>query len=194
MFQFVRIMVVFLVLFAHGGLFGQNSAAESRAARTQERAVDISGSYKLSPADAIDVQVFGESDLSKEYTVSENGTISFPLIGTIKVSGLKASQIERLLTQKLQKGFLVNPRVNVTIRGYRPFFVSGAVIAPGSFKFEPGLTIRKALTMAGGLTERASKSKIYVLSEGKASAKPRKAKLDEPLRPGDVITVEESFF
>jgi polysaccharide biosynthesis/export protein VpsN len=194
MFEFVRIVFVVLALIACGELCAQSPAAESTGTPATVRAADISGSYKLSPADAIDVQVFGESDLSKEYVISENGTISFPLIGTVKVSGLRSAQIERLLTKKLQKGFLVNPRVNVTIRGYRPFFVSGQVVAPGSFKFEPGLTIRKALTMAGGLTERASKSKIYVLSEGKASTKPRKAKLDEPLRPGDVITVEESFF
>ena len=200
MHQIFRLVVSALILLACCKLWAQIPAVgTSQASITESAAIadsglDIAGSYKLRPADAIDVQVFGESDLSKEYTISENGTISFPLLGTLKVAGLKASQIERLIVKRLQKGFLINPRVNVAIRGYRPFFVSGQVQSPGSFKFEPGLTIRKALTMAGGFTERASKSKIYIVSEGQASAKPRRAKLDESLSPGDVITVEESFF
>ena len=191
MSQFVRLIFAIICLSSLCELSAQTRPASTVAASSP---IDISGSYKLSPADAIDVQVFGEADLSKEYTISENGTISFPLLGTLKIAGLKSAQIERLITKKLQKGFLLNPRVNVTIRGYRPFFVSGQVQAPGSFKFEPGLTVRKALTMAGGFTERASKSKITIVSEGRSSSMPRKAKMDEPLRPGDVITVEESFF
>jgi polysaccharide biosynthesis/export protein VpsN len=191
MSQFVRLIFAITCLGFLSELSAQTPSASPVAPSS---AIDISGSYKLSPADAIDVQVFGEAELSKEYTISENGTISFPLLGTLKIAGLKAAQIERLITKKLQKGFLLNPRVNVTIRGYRPFFVSGQVEAPGSFKFEPGLTIRKAITMAGGFTERASKSKITIVSEGQSSSRPRKAKMDEPLRPGDVITVEESFF
>lgn len=194
MHQIVRLFIAVFVLLTCCELLAQVQSGSPKPAADAATSSDISGSYKLSPADAVDVQVFGEADLSKEYVISENGTISFPLLGTLKIAGLKASQIERLLVKRLQKGFLVNPRVNVTIRGYRPFFVSGQVQAPGSFKFEPGLTIRKALTMAGGFTERASKSKIYIVSEGKSTGKPRKAKMDEPLRPGDVITVEESFF
>jgi len=194
MHQIVRLFVISFFLLTCTQLLAQVPSGASKPTELTAPSLDIAGSYRLRPADAIDVQVFGEADLSKEYTISENGTISFPLLGTLKIAGLKATQIERLIIKKLRNGFLVNPRVNVTIRGYRPFFVSGQVQAPGSFKFEPGLTIRKALTMAGGFTERASKSKIYIVSEGQSASKPRRAKIDEPLRPGDVINVEESFF
>jgi len=194
MHQIVRLVIIAFFILSCCQSLAQVPAGATKPTALISPSLDIAGSYKLRPADAIDVQVFGEADLSKEYTISENGTISFPLLGTLKIAGLKATQIERLIIKKLRNGFLVNPRVNVTIRGYRPFFVSGEVQAPGSFKFEPGLTIRKAVTMAGGFTERASKSKIYIVSEGQSASKPRRAKIDDPLRPGDVITVEESFF
>jgi polysaccharide biosynthesis/export protein VpsN len=57
------------------------------------------------------------------------------------------------------------------------------------------MTARKAITIAGGFTERASKSRIYVISENAATdAKPRKIKIDGEVKPGDIISVEESFF
>ena len=66
--------------------------------------------------------------------------------------------------------------------------------AGGSYPYQPGLTIRKAVSVAGGFTERASKEKIFVIREKDKSAKPFKADLEAPVLPGDIITVEESFF
>jgi polysaccharide biosynthesis/export protein VpsN len=151
--------------------------------------------YALAPGDLISVVVFGESELSKDYTVGESGKIAFPLIGEVGVLGLKTHQIERLLTQKLKGGFLINPRVNVTIRTYRSVYVNGQVKSPNGYPFVPGMTVRKLISIAGGFTERASKSRIFVISEiAGASSNPRKVKLDAEVRPGDIISVEESFF
>jgi polysaccharide biosynthesis/export protein VpsN len=195
MFRVFLIVLASIFGTAHAAKPNPAPAAATDPVRDPVRAAsDIAESYRVSPADTLSVEVFGEEDLTKEFTISESGTIAFPLIGTVKVGGLRSIEIEKLLNKKLRKGFLLNPRVTVTVRGYRPFFVSGQVISPGSFKFEPGLTVRKAVTMAGGFTERASKSKIYVVSEGANTSKPRKVKLDDALKPGDVITVEESFF
>ena len=151
--------------------------------------------YALAPGDLISVEVFGEPDLSKEYTVGESGKIAFPLIGETTVLSLKTKQVERLIRQKLKAGFLVNPRVNVTIRTYRSVYVNGQVKTPNGYPFVPGMTVRKLISIAGGFTERASKSRIYVISEvAGASSSPRKVKLDAEVRPGDIISVEESFF
>ncbi len=151
--------------------------------------------YALAPGDLISVVVFGEGELSKDYTVGESGKIAFPLIGEVAVVGLKTTQIERLLTQKLKSGFLINPRVNVTIRTYRSVYVNGQVKSPNGYPFVPGMTVRKLISIAGGFTERASKSRIFVISEiAGASSNPRKVKLDAEVRPGDIISVEESFF
>jgi polysaccharide biosynthesis/export protein VpsN len=151
--------------------------------------------YQLAPGDTISVVVFGETELSKEYTVGESGRIAFPLLGGVEVIGLKTKQIEKLLVQKLKAGFLVNPKVNVSIRSYRAVYVNGQVRSPNGYPFVPGMTVRKLISIAGGFTERASQSRIFVISDNAgANASPRKVKLDAEVRPGDIISVEESFF
>ena len=77
---------------------------------------------------------------------------------------------------------------------YREFYVNGEVEAPGGFPYQPGLTVRKAISLAGGFKERASKEKIFVIHEGAADDKPIKTSLEARVKPGDIITVEESFF
>ena len=151
--------------------------------------------YALAPGDLISVVVFGEPELSKDYTVGESGKIAFPLIGEVTVLNLKTKQVERLLRKRLKSGFLVNPRVNVTIRTYRSVYINGQVKNPSGYPFVPGMTVRKLISIAGGFTERASTSRIYAISEvAGASTSPRKVKLDAEVRPGDIISVEESFF
>ena len=167
-------------------------AAESNVATIQKSVIF---DYALAPGDLISVEVFGEPELSKEYTVGESGKIAFPLIGEVTVLSLKTKQVERLIRLKLKSGFLVNPRVNVTIKTYRSVYINGQVKTPNGYPFVPGMTVRKLISIAGGFTERASKSRIYVISEvAGASSSPRKVKLDAEVRPGDIISVEESFF
>ncbi len=167
-------------------------AAESNVATIQKNVIF---DYALAPGDLISVEVFGEPELSKEYTVGESGKIAFPLIGEVTVLSLKTKQVERLIRLKLKSGFLVNPRVNVTIKTYRSVYINGQVKTPNGYPFVLGMTVRKLISIAGGFTERASKSRIYVISEvAGASSSPRKVKLDAEVRPGDIISVEESFF
>lgn len=168
------------------------NTTDSAAAMIQKNVIF---DYALAPGDLISVEVFGEPELSKEYTVGESGKIAFPLIGEVSVLNLKTKEVEGLLSQKLQSGFLVNPRVNVTIRTYRSVYINGQVKTPNGYPFVPGMTVRKLISIAGGFTERASKSRIYVISEvAGTSTNPRKVKLDAEVRPGDIISVEESFF
>ncbi|RMD69472.1 MAG: polysaccharide export protein [Gammaproteobacteria bacterium] len=149
--------------------------------------------YRLATGDTIHIHVFGEKDLSVDATVNERGVISYPLLGELKVAGMTVQEVEDLITRRLKDGYLVNPRVNVTVKEYRPFFITGAVNSPGSYPYRPGLTLRQAVTLAGGFTERASKGRIYVIHEG-GPDKPERMHLNDPVRPGDTITVKESFF
>lgn len=182
-----------LVVFAFLTMTNVQAAAEPAA--NASTAKNVIFDYALAPGDLISVVVFGEPELSKDYTVGESGKIAFPLVGEVTVLGLKTKQVERLLRQKLKSGFLVNPRVNVTIRTYRSVYINGQVKSPNGYPFVPGMTVRKLISIAGGFTERASTSRIYVISEvAGASTSPRKVKLDAEVRPGDIISVEESFF
>ena len=81
----------------------------------------------------------------------------------------------------------------MSILEYRPFFIYGEVHKPGGYPFQPGLTISKAVALAEGFTERASDSKIYVI-RGESYKRPIKVDLNTYLLPGDVVTIEQSFF
>jgi protein involved in polysaccharide export with SLBB domain len=151
--------------------------------------------YVLAPGDVVAVTVFGEPDLSLEKApITAVGTLSMPLLGDIKAAGLTQNELEATLTERLSDGYLKKPEVTVTIVEYRPFYISGAVSTPGSYPYKEGLTVEKAVALAGGFTPRASKRKITVVREVDASRTPEDAELSTPLGPGDVVTVGESLF
>lgn len=150
--------------------------------------------YKLASGDVITIRVFGEDDLSRDkIRLSDAGTIPYPALGEIKALGLTIGELERTITAGLKNGYLVNPRVSVQIEEYRPFYINGMVDKPGGYPFQPGLTVLKASSLAGGFKERASLSKITIIREGNQRS-PQKATLETPVYPGDTIFVDESFF
>lgn len=156
---------------------------------------DALSKYRLATGDVISITVFGEDDLKKEkIRLTDAGTISYPVLGELRVRGKTIGDLEKMVTDGLRGRYLVNPRVSVTIDEYRPFFINGQVDKGGSYPYQPGLTVRKAATIAGGFKERASMSKIFVVREGDPSNTPVKVDLNAPIYPGDMITVEESFF
>ena len=84
--------------------------------------------------------------------------------------------------------------MSVHVSKYRPFYINGQVSNPNSYPYRPGLTVRQAISIAGGFTERASRSKIFLIPEGKSSSAAVKIDLDKRIYPGDTITIRESFF
>lgn len=157
-------------------------------------AVDTIGSYVLAAGDKIKIQVFDEADLSMEIIIGNSNSISYPFLGELSVKGLSAEQLAKLIGDKLRGDYLIKPEVTVSILEYRQFYVNGYVSSPGGFAFRPGITVRKAITLAGGLDERASDKKIYVVHSEQADKEPVLIGLDESIMPGDVITVGRSFF
>lgn len=150
--------------------------------------------YQLGTGDVITIRVFGEDELSLEVRLSDSGVINYPYLGEIEVTGSTASLLEKKIAAGLLDGYLVNPSVDVTIKEYRSFFVDGEVNTPGSYAYLPGLTINKAIAMASGLTPRASQQKIIIKRGQGANQEVIEADLDTKLRPGDIITVMQSFF
>jgi polysaccharide export outer membrane protein len=151
--------------------------------------------YRLASGDVISIQVLGEEDLKREkIRLSDAATISYPILGEIKLFGKTVGELETLIRDGLKGRYLVNPQVTVTIIEYRNFFINGQVHKPGGYPYIPGLTVRKAVSLAGGFRERASKEKIFVISDDDRSQTPRRVNQDTPVKPGDIITVEESFF
>lgn len=159
------------------------------------QSVGALSNYRLGAGDVVTVQVLGEDDLKRErIRLSDAATISYPILGEIRLAGKTVSELERLIRDGLKGRYLVNPQVTVTINEYRNFFINGQVERPGGYPFMPGLNVRKAVSIAGGFRERASQEKIFVIREDDPSQSPKRVDLNAQVNPGDIITVEESFF
>ena len=157
--------------------------------------------YRLGPGDYISISVYGEDDLSINVRIGSSGSISYPFLGDITVKGLSAKQLESKLISGLKGPYLVDPNVTVSMLEYRPFYVNGEVKRPGSYSFQPGLTVERAISIAGGFTDRASRSKLSVERDNiypgdmdKNNRVKRAVKLQDSVMPGDVLSVEQSFF
>ena len=151
--------------------------------------------YRLGSGDVISIQVLGEEDLKRErIRLSDAATISYPILGEIKLFGKTVAELETLIRDGLAGRYLVNPQVTVTINDYRSYYINGQVERPGGYQYVPGLTVRKAVSLAGGFKERASKEKIFVIRDDDDSKTSKRVGQDEPVYPGDIVTVEESFF
>ncbi|MGH7001371.1 MAG: polysaccharide biosynthesis/export family protein [Stellaceae bacterium] len=146
--------------------------------------------YRLGPGDKLHIQVLGAEDLTGDYAVGDNGTISTPLIGDIHAAGATRAGVERAMERKLAQGYLKNPKVSVTILQYRPFYIFGEVAKPGGYPFASGMRVVNAVATAGGYTYRANQDFVVVTRDGEE----RKALASTPIRPDDVIKVPERYF
>lgn len=153
---------------------------------------EFASQYRLDSGDHIRIEVYNEENLLREIVINDRGSISYPFIGDINVRGMTSSELESFITEELRGDYLVNPTVFVEITQYRPFYVNGEVEEPGEFPFQPGITVRKAVSIAGGLSDRGSERKIFVIRE--QNEEPARIGLDEQVRPGDIITVDQRFF
>jgi polysaccharide export outer membrane protein len=151
------------------------------------------GSYILGPGDKVEIRVFGQKDLTVETLLSNSGQINYPFFGEIKVTGLTVKQVEKLIYNGLKGDYLVNPNVYVHVVEYRPFYIHGEVSKPGGYPYQPGLTVNQAIALAGGLTERASKDKIYLFKEKNKNTQIN-ASLTYKVKAGDTILIKQRFF
>ena len=150
--------------------------------------------YTLGSGDTIKISVYDEPDLTVEAKLSESGVLTYPFLGTLQVVGLTVGELQNNIANGLRGDYLIDPRVLVNVVEYRPFYIYGQVKQPGGYPYQAGLTVERAISLATGFTERASKRSAYIVSENASDQKPRKVDLNAPVKPGDVITIEESFF
>lgn len=171
-------------------------AAQQSAADDGEGAASAAG-YRLDAGDTIRILVLGEESMSLEIEIGESGSITYPLLREVQVRGLTIGELENRMTRRLiDEEFLIDPDISINIVEYRPFYISGEVEEPGSYPFEPGLTLRRAVSLAGGFTERASRSRIVVLDDDNEEVEVAEGDdiLDMPVSPGYTITVNQRFF
>lgn len=132
--------------------------------------------YPLGAGDALRVQVFQNPDLTIETRVSENGSITYPLIGSVELGGLSIAAAEKKIASALKEGgFVQQPQVNIVLMQVRgnQVGVLGQVNRPGRFPLETFNTrVSDMLAAAGGATAGGDDIAIVTgLRNGKAFRK-----------------------
>jgi len=164
---------------------------QSTPAKTRSREELL---HLIAPGDAISLFVFGESDLSVDNVrVPASGRVSLPLIGSVSVAGKTTKEVEESVRDTLSGGYVKNPRVSVTIFSYRPIFIRGAVRSTGSFPYTEGLTIAKAIALAGGSKNSAKANGVSVSRDGETINADLALDSKYKVASGDVITIEEEL-
>lgn len=163
--------------------------------------------HTLTPGDLVLIRVFQEDDLESTLRIAEDGTITFPLIGAVRIGGQTPRTAAETLQNALKRGYLKNPQVTVTVtRAARfRFTVLGQVQKPGSYDLplNEKVTLLQAIGSAGGYTSIADPKKVTLKRSvgGKESVFRLNAKemasassTAFEVQAGDVITVGESLF
>lgn len=151
--------------------------------------------YLLEPGNRVRIMIFGESNMSGDFLVDTMGTVSMPLIGNIAASGVTVQGLAQRIEQKLkQDGYLKEPRINIEILTFRPFYVLGEVRQPGEFPYSNGMTVLSAIARAGGYDYRARQSEVVLVRMVNGEQRDYRATERTPILPGDIVRVLERAF
>ena len=161
-----------------------------------------SDDYHVGPGDLLRISVFGYPDLGNDIRVSQSGSITFPLIGAVPVSGLSPREIETALSQQLAAGhFIRQSQVTVLVIEYlsQRVAVMGEVTKPGQYPLTGSRRVLNLLADAGGIVSgTAGDEAILVRANGSSQHLDLQAMLngevkDNPLvAGGDTINVPKS--
>lgn len=195
------LLILMIALLTLGG-----TACAKRGVQATEVPPPATDDTTLGPGDVFIVRVYGEEELSGSHQVAPDGTIDFPLLGSVEVSGLEptmvADELQRLLKER---DLLRDPHVSVYVEEYasKRISVVGAVANPGAFPLEPGMTVVQAISMAGGFSSLADRDGTVVTRRANGEtvryrvpvAKVTKGQAEDiEVAAGDIIFVPERLF
>jgi len=158
--------------------------------------------YRIGPGDLLELKVFQVEELSQTVRVSEDGSITLPLLGRVLVEGLTQEGVVQKLTGLLQAKYVKNPQVTIFIKEYKnqQVAVIGAVVNAGSYELVGRKNLLQIISMAGGFSETAG-NEVFILREGPDGVTSTVAidlkdlivngnqTLNVPIEPNDVINV-----
>jgi polysaccharide export outer membrane protein len=170
--------------------------------QTQEARDVFVRAYRVGPGDLLELKVFQVDELSQTVRVTEDGSITLPLLGRVLVEGLTQEGVVQKLTGLLQAKYVKNPQVTIFIKEYKnqQVAVIGAVEKAGNYELVGRKNLLQIISMAGGFSENAA-DEIFILREGPDGATSTVAidlkdllvngnqKLNVPIEPNDVINV-----
>ena len=127
--------------------------------------------YRIGPGDLLELKVFEVKELDQTVRVSEDGSITIPLLGRVMVEGLTQEGVVQKLTELLQAKYVKNPQVTIFIKEYKnqQVAVIGAVENAGSYELVGRKNLLQIISMAGGFSETAG-NEVFILREGSDGA------------------------
>jgi len=149
--------------------------------------------YTLGGGDMIRVKVYGDETVTGTYKVDDAGTVSMPLVGQLRVAGMTTAEAAGAIAGALADGFVRNPDVAVEIETYRPFFIQGAIKTGGQFPYVSGMTVRAAVSTAGGYSDTAQRQRATIYRKVGDQMQKSVVDLDFPIFPGDTIVISERW-
>ncbi|WP_163131623.1 SLBB domain-containing protein [Agarivorans sp. Alg241-V36] len=160
--------------------------------------IPVTDNYRLGPGDTLNVQLFGKENSKFEFRVNRHGSISFPELGPVHISGLTFNEVRELMTQQIKEK-KIGVRSNITMGELRTVevFVLGDAYQPGKYLVSSLSTITHALYASGGINQQGSLRDIRLLRDGQLVSRFDLYDLlisgdtsnDLQLRSGDVIFV-----
>lgn len=132
----------------------------------------LADDYVIGMRDILKVTIWGQDDLSKDYPVEPDGSVAFPLVGRIKAAGLTPTVFAADLRVALEKDYLVNPQVLVSVKEFQSqkVHVNGEADKPGVYYLSGPTTVRDILSRAGGLSKNAGAQVLLVRGDGAKDA------------------------
>ncbi len=176
-------------------------AMAAAASEAPSPASAVNASYAIRPGDLVQITVWKEEEMDRELLVLPDGTVDFPLVGSLPIGGLTPAKAQDVIKAKL-KDMIPAASVTVVVREPRGNSVSvlGQVTRPGDIIMTRSLSVMQALSQAGGLTTYADDNDIVILRkvDGKEVSIPfdysdvsagQQLETNIALEPGDVIVV-----
>ena len=132
------------------------------------------GNYVIGAEDVLNIRVWGHDDLTRTVAVSADGYFSFPLIGRLQAGGLTVRSLENKIAKLLDKDYIVDPQVTVTVEEFKSkkVFTLGEVIKPGAYYLSKNDTLLEVISKAGGVTQNAGREIIIVRPAEGATQQP----------------------
>jgi polysaccharide export outer membrane protein len=160
----------------------------------------------LGVGDVFELSIVGEERLPKVFTVASNGTVDLPYVKRVQVAGLEPEELSVIVRNKLMEGeILTNPDVSVQVKEYnsKRVEVLGEVQKPGSLPLQPGMTLLRAISLAGGFNNIADKEEVTIRRKVKGRIRAATVSVeaiinnqipDIPLQAGDSINVGQRIW
>ena len=159
----------------------------------------------IKPGETIKITVWKYPDLNSTVIVDPRGHINSAFVGDVLAAGKTVEEVRQIIAQKIDKQYVANPQVDVTIKTPLPtIFVVGEVLKPGSYAYQAGLDPLKAVALAGGLSDfasfkalilrkDASGKDVQIAADIKQLMKANADREQYQLQPGDTVVVKKGW-